>query len=635
MPTSFLKESPLAHRFKPGDAVFWSVFLLLVCLFFLIKYQGPQWVGYLYDNGIYSVLNKGLGVSSNQSRDFYLGVADNRLLGPLSSLAAGGALLMFCWRFLKEDKGWGLGTAVLIYLFLTRLEALWYPPYGDALGGIFTDVMWIVRHNFDHIEFLFNQKTLGAGGYKQYPLSIYPSFLAFLIMITPTAKAFLAAVHSLTFLMGSMTVVIFRKILSEVFDRERSLLIALSMVALPLFQSMAENINMEMASTFFSILAIYYLVREKLVWAALMAVAAFFVKATGIITCATVCFGCVMLFWIKPERLSRGKIVLCGLGMAAFAGLMAMVRTQAVGPQTNTTNVTQLLIGAKNIQGLVIFKVFCAAAAVFLFRVMFWLRKRWNEPALIQAFLREHFLVLLMLAMSAAWFGLYANFLVMIHRYKLLIAPFLITAAAIIFLPRERFRKTIAVLLTIAVLFSFFCSHGLLYRNSPDVSQNEFEGSLEYRNELKLMMRLAQKIDEEFSGFLVGAPYLMVQALYFHEIGFVNRPLDVMVYGHFSINEGVKTFEGLAGLDLFKTVWVGFYKDYFANGFYDFPVGEDDKILYEMEVGDQKGYIFLGGFAIERRRLMVQRARILIELHKQGKLPPEYEGALKGFLNVR
>ncbi len=625
MPNHPLKTLSLINNLKLKDVFFWGVFLICVVLFLLVKYQGPQLVAHLYAQGSSELLNRTLGVKDAHSLDFYLGVADNRLLGPLSSLAAGCALLLFCLKFLKEAKGWALGLTVFVYLFLTRPEALFYPPYGDALGGIFTDVIWIVRNNFDHFGFLFKQKTLGAGGYKQYPLSIYPSFLAFLIMATPTAKAFLVTAHSLVFLMGSAAVVAFRKILSEVFDREESLLLALSLVALPLFQSMAENINMEMASTLFSVLAVYFLIRERMFLAAGMAVMAFLVKATGITTCAAVFFGCMVLLVTGPKKTTRKKVCACAAAMLIFSIGMILLRMHEVGPQSNTTNVTKLFIGLNNIKGLLIFQVFCVTALVFLCRAFFWFRVHRGEAGRFRLFLEEHLVVLLMFTMCVLWFGLYANFLVMIHRYKLLIAPFLILAMAATFLPFIKQKTAVRALLVAAIVFSFFCSHGLLYRNSSDVSQNEFEGSLEYRNELKLMMKLAQKVDQEFPGFLVGSPYLMAQALDFHEIGFVKGPLDVMVYGHFSINEGVPAFNGLGELNIFKTVWVGFYKDYFGNEFYGFPVGPDDRILYEMEVGDQKGYIFLGGFAIERRRQMVQRAMILKNLHDQGRLPPEYE----------
>ncbi len=625
MPSPFLKALPSVRLLKIKDVLFWSAFFTLSFLFFLIKYQGPELVEYLYTLNSYELLNAILGTSDHRSLDFYLGVADNRLLGPLSSLAAGAALLLFCWRFLKEAKGWAFGLAVFVYLFLTRPEVIFYPPYGDALGGIFTDVIWIVRHHFDLFDFFFKQKGLAVGGFKQYPESLYPSFLALLILIIPTAKVFLVTIHSLVFLMGSVIAVTFRKILNELFDRETAVLIAVFLVSLPLFQAMVENINMEMASLFFSILAVYFLIRERVGVSVVMAGAALLVKATGLTTCATVFVGCCVLLLIGPEKASRKKTALCGVGILAFAGLMAAFRIHAYGAQANTNNVTKPLIGLQNIEGLLILKIFCVTAVVFLIEAVFWFRRHRQEPRIFRLFLKEHFIVFLMFAMTAAWFGLYSNFLVMIHRYKLLIAPFLIAAIAVTFFPFIRNKALLKVLLAVIVLFSFFCSHGLLYGNSSDVSQNEFEGSLEYRNELKLQIKLAKKIDEEFSDFLVGSSYLMAQALGFHEIGFVNNPLDVMVYAHFSSSEGIKTFNGIAELDLPKTVWVGFYKDYFNDGFFDFPVGPDDKILYEMEVGDQKGYVFLGGFAIERRLQMVQRAMMLRKLHNEGRLSPEYE----------
>ena len=58
--------------------------------------------------------------------------------------------------FLKNAKARAFGAMVFAYLVLTKIEVLFYPPYGDAIGGPFSEAIWLARHGFDYVE-LFHQ----------------------------------------------------------------------------------------------------------------------------------------------------------------------------------------------------------------------------------------------------------------------------------------------------------------------------------------------------------------------------------------------------------------------------------------------------------------------------------------------
>jgi hypothetical protein len=123
--------------------------------------------------------------------------------------------------------------------------------------------------------------------------------------------------------------------------------------------------------------------------------------------------------------------------------------------------------------------------------------------------------------------------------------------------------------------------------------------------------RLVKEIEENFSSFLVGAPFITAQILALPQLGYTHKKLDVMIYGYRCTYGGLRNFNGLEELDLNKTVFVGMDPEVFHDR-WQYPFDADDKIIKEIEYGYHKATLFMGGFAIERMR----RVTALLQQHR-------------------
>jgi len=164
----------------------------------------------------------------------------------------------------------------------------------------------------------------------------------------------------------------------------------------------------------------------------------------------------------------------------------------------------------------------------------------------------------------------------------------------------------------IILLILILClgSHGLLYeKNLYNPNSNTFERSLEYRNDLKLHRQIAKSLEDNFPGFTVGAPVVIAQLLNFAEVGYVKSPRNVVVYGAGGSHEGIRPFTGLKNIDARKTIWVGLGIEENIKFPIPFPIDPDDKILQKLQVGDKIATLYMGGFAIEKMRVLVELKR--------------------------
>jgi len=201
-------------------------------------------------------------------------------------------------------------------------------------------------------------------------------------------------------------------------------------------------------------------------------------------------------------------------------------------------------------------------------------------------------------------------------RYPLLLAPFmiyLIIYCAYTFTKNDTFIMGFLVTL---ILMASLGSHGLFSfkpEGSSAYSYNTLERSLEYRNDLKVNKVLAKTLEEKFSNFAIGAPFVQAQMLVMPELGYVTKPLDVFIYGSLSTHERLKEFKGLAQLNIKRTIWVGSEDDHITDQV-DFPIGKNDTVIKEIIAGNKKISLFVGGFAIEKMR---QRIFYIRQQHKR------------------
>ena len=358
------------------------------------------------------------------------------------------------------------------------------------------------------------------------------------------------------------------------------------------------------------------LIKKEIVPASAMGVFALLVKAPGGIICAVVFLGSVMLFFIRPQQKARVKILLWGIATGAFAVIMFAVRSHIMGKNFATksmditNNIVDIFIGWSTIRVMPMFWIFLLSVLFLIMGFILWWRKGDNKNKGFSDFCVEHFNILIMFVIVSLWFFLYINFMVMCERYKLLVAPFLIICVMYAFLSFVKNEKVVKWVLMSAITFSLISSHGLLYSHHSYASDYcvGFEGSLEYRNSIKGYMRLAKEIEENYSNQTIVAPLVLAQVLDFREIGYVKKPLEVMMFGIKSQQESIKNFRGLRYMNRAKTVWVVFPDHGLIEGI-EYPIDSKyDKVLKLIESGDKKISIFKGGIAIERMRLIVNRS---------------------------
>jgi len=592
-----------------------SVFIVLAIIYAGLSLQNPRISIDAFDAG--HLDNKEYGQK------------EDNFFGPFKSLISGMILLGLCLTYFKGASPWKLTTILLIYLLLTRFWVLFNPPYGESIIGHFSDATWLYRNSFNYIEY-FRQPSFSAAGsgVLHYPTSIYPSFIAFLMWITPNVKSFLFVIHLCVFIFSSITITFFREILKKFVDDNLSIILAILLLSLPIYQSMTEVLNMEIPSLLTVILSIYFLLKRNIPMASVFAILSVLIKAPGGIVCAAVFAASLILFFIEPQNKNRIPNLFWGASTCIIAFIKAVLRSKIMG-EAPRHNKISFLLGWDNIKQMPTLWIFLGLMIIFLIFSIIRQRKFQNQGGrLITEYFKTYYKELIIFAIASLWFLLYLNFSVMGPRYKLLLAPFFILSALVAFLFIIPHKKALKWIFVGFVLLAFLGSHGLYFGEdikSSTYSYNELERSLEYRNDLMLHQQLAALLENKFTPFAVGAPFVTAQLLVMPEVGYVKKPLNVFIYGVMSTLPELKNFMGLDQLDIKKTIWVG-SEDHHITDQIDFPIGKYDKIIQTLTIGNKEVHLFLGGFAIENMRRMVfllrqkHRQKLLLQKLQQNNI---------------
>ncbi|MFA5088705.1 MAG: hypothetical protein WC552_06695, partial [Candidatus Omnitrophota bacterium] len=416
--------------------------------------------------------------------------------------------------------------------------------------------------------------------------------------------------HLFIFGLASVIVAVFRSILLKLYDARTAILAAIILLSLPLFQCMTEMLHMEMLCLFFALLAAYGLIEKKVALAGGMAVLSALTKGSGGFACSSVLAVTLLIFFLDRKEKNRIRFLLIGI-LTFFLGFSQLflwrLFIHKIQPAANAFRPFagwQPLLETVKMEML----LFVLSLAVFLYG---FIKARVGRVAGGKAISPKEHVTWVMFIFAGMWFALFLNVSVMGYRYELLLLPFLVFCVLFAFRSVVRSEKIGFGVLVLVILLSCIGSYGLFERfkyESSIYSYHKFERSLEYRNDMKLHLLLAEEIEKNFSGFTIGAPFVIAQMLGMPEFGYVHRPLDVVIYGMRCTYGGIRNFDGLKNLNISRTVWVGFLKNHIHEGI-DFPVGPQDKILKEISVGNKRVVLFMGGFAIEKMRLIVELSR--------------------------
>ncbi|MBF0521752.1 MAG: hypothetical protein HQL24_01710 [Candidatus Omnitrophica bacterium] len=650
----------------------WIIFIPVAALFLFFRFFGQPIIEYLYQHQSYDLLNKLAGNQGGMPLDYYLGRIETVFLGPIKSVLAGVLLLSICFIYQNKLTPRRFGLIIFAYLFITRFEVLLDPPYGEAITGPFIDVIWLYKHSLNYIG-MIQLDLFTKGGPPIYPTCFYTLFIATLMKIIPSTPIFLLVMHLLHFIFATIVIVTFREILRQTFDEKIAIYGAILLVSLPLFQSMLELLNLEMPCLFFAMLAVYFLWQRRLVSASVTALLSNFVKDPGVIACLTVFIFSIGLFLKETDTKKRWKFLLCGLVVLIISLVKFKIRAVIAGEQLAGNRIAAFC-GLPFLTANPWGKLLLIALIIFLIQSVIWWRQPREKRGRLALFFTEHYIVLIMLTISALWFLVYLNFSAMLPRYQLLLAPFM----AFLFIFTVQSLRTarlfvkilvagvtgylylffhilppwilfalafliVFVLLTprlihfsfiLLILFTFFCAYGFNYPNDCDyrlIYENHcpfsstmadscynllpfnrrttsciptpLERSLEYRSRLQIDKKIAKEVETNYADFLIVAPFSTAETLIFSELGYVKKGLNVQEYGG-RTNLGVQLFNGIRQVDLRRTIYVGLrYERILAD--MDFPLDPHDKIIKHLVYGDLESLLFMGGFAIEKARVMI------------------------------
>lgn len=570
----------------------------LFVFFLLLQIQGPLLIRSLYEKQSFSLLNQLAGAPGLDSLGFYQGIIEDKWLGPLKQLISGLAFAIFAFVYLPNAGTRIFILAVFCYFLITRPEVLLFPPYGDAIGGPFAEGIWLKRHSFDYAG-LAREPSYVYGGPKVYLFTIFSSYLAAMMKVFSAPKVFLIVNHLLYFLMGAAVVAYFRKILAKVFPAGVAVLVPVLLLSLPLFQTQAEIINMEMPLVFFSTLAVYYLTEKKIWPACLFSILAAGVKGVGILICGSVFAVSLFLFlWGGPDTRLRGHVLAAGLTALGFIVLQVYAAFYVLN-EGGSVPLTGFGRGWPSIRSFPV--TYLYAGALIIFITQYFRQARSLSPA---GFLRQNYVPFVMFICAGAWYGFFINHMAVSPRYQLLLMPFSLFCIFYAVHALLKFPSMIKKALWVSIAFSFLGSYGLLYKPQTGNNHVLMERSLEYRNDIKLYIQVAKELETKYSGMIIGAPFIMAQALALEELGYVQQGREVLLYGMICQYGGIKNFRGLKYVNIPRTIWVGLLSD-LPDGM-EYPFSSRDKVLGQIYQGNRRATFFMGGIAIEQMRLIME-----------------------------
>jgi len=610
---------------KAKHIIFWSLGIILSASLLFVNINSNKWIKSLYDTKNFSVLNQLSASRSQKSLDYYLGKIEDVCMGPMSNVITHLMFAAFCLLYVKSLTAKRFFIAVFIFLLLSKFNVLFYPFYGDAIGGPFVEGWWLAKNNFDYVS-LYRQAGYSLGGPKVYMFSIYPTYLAILLKVIPSAKIFLIVNHLFVYAMAAAVVTLMREIVKKEYSLSIATLSALILLALPIFQSQSEAINMEMPYLCCSMFSVYFLTIRKFSKAFLFAVFSVLVKGHGVLNCGILAFICFSLFVFgnkeehqvlsAQKRIRKNYQLLLYGGLIAFVGLFKVGTKFLLNDQHASAGMMKLFVGWASLKYMRHTYVYIISLIVFLIVVFF--KEDRKIGNFINALIGKYYNRFVIYLSAGMWYLLFLNFYAVSPRYMLGVAPFALLCILFSFLVVfPRIEKFLPIFLVGVLCITSLNSYGLSHQGQGTTYHVLSEKSLQYRNDLNLSRKMAKLLEEKYSHLTIGAPFIIAQMLSIPELGYVKKPLDVISYGMPILYGNIKRFEGLKKISIMNTLWIGVPEQFKKSGNFSYPVHQGDKIIKRIELGDNFAVFFMGGLAIEKAWQYIMYKQLM--LNKTGR----------------
>ena len=239
-----------------------------------------------------------------------------------------------------------LTLVVVAFLTIDRRHILISPPSQENVIGLWKEADFLSRTNFDYHRLWYDEPDFSFGCARTYLTSVLPTMVAVLIKLLPSGAPIFFVLHMMSIISAAVICVVLLRLLVDSVGIFLSVLTCLALLTNPMFNGQTYIVGMELPMTAFGIIAIWLASENRFYGSALAALAAFLMKASGVVfELATFTYLVLLLVTVTKRRSSKAfhatvfvHAVFVGLQLALIhaAGSVGNLRT-VENQHTSTT----------------------------------------------------------------------------------------------------------------------------------------------------------------------------------------------------------------------------------------------------------------------------------------------------------
>ncbi|SMP72077.1 hypothetical protein SAMN06295888_11874 [Desulfonatronum zhilinae] len=208
------------------------------------------------------------------------------------------------------QKPWKLFSFFFLLIVALKWPFFTIPPVWDEAFSIFPAADFLVNNGFDY-RLLLEQPRYHDGGPTAHGLSLLTLFTALVLKITGGGTTAWMVLHTVQWLMAAAIGAMLSSIFHRVFERIPSFLLAFACLCYPLVLAQLGFMYVEVPVLFFTVLAFYVFLQDRIWLASLFLVVACLTKGSALIGVGalslTVLFSSPALSWIR--RIANAIVV--------------------------------------------------------------------------------------------------------------------------------------------------------------------------------------------------------------------------------------------------------------------------------------------------------------------------------------
>lgn len=411
------------------------------------------------------------------------------------------------------------------------------PPYEEQAVGLWNEANFLANSDFDYHRLLYEEPHFMSPqmGSRSYMISIQPTLLALLMKCPLSPRAVSLLWHLLQLVAAAGTFALAANLLRPRMGWWGSLVASAALATTPLFSAQVEQAGMDVTLAFAVTLSVAATARRAYLGAVASTLAAFLLKANGLIATAAV-LATFALAWVGRPA-GRGRLTRAFLAGTALLGVQLVLLYWG----DDSTQIRRLLhvqfAGSSGLFGLPMARIWCPdlvmlvvlATLLAMYRLGLGPRRLEDEDlALVQAGL--------IVAFTLVATGLY----LFTPRHVTMAVPALYLVLGLLATPTGRSARWAGLGFAALVFFNLANQGGRFFPAIGDAGQDDFarsafrhprwsillERSLEYRADhaasLAALAWLEQNADGETA--LLSYPHYWYATM--PCLGYVKRPLD-------------------------------------------------------------------------------------------------------------